>query len=710
MRKRWVAALAIGLVTAAAGCGEMSDEEAAAEVVAERPTAEWIADLKEGKPDVRVLAARVLAGAEPSPLVLGELLAALEDESVEVRKAAGRTLQRIGGETDEVMVALARAIRNDPAGAGDVFWMRGADGNVTSPAAVKILLDDLMDPNLSWAILEKAARMLHAADEEVALAAIPADLSPERREVLSVLVRKGPSFRLVRSVERLIGDPVRSESEFIRRDADGLLDAECAKAPFARKRRDPGPIRGKRYSAEDGAVPRIEVRATEEETGEPVVIHAVFLQDGGTREYRGPVSGGTWSAREAPRAGDVLGIYARGYDLARVTLTGTENVVSVRLQRAAGRFVVGPVRPAECVGEVRAQATINLVYDADGRKRALIRDACTLKFDPDGTAAVPVPEGLTVNVYIDTPGDGLVWPPAVRAVAGGRAPISVERPRRTEILLPGPGYFGEPALSSDLTANPGWPKHKVDALTGWRAKYEPIFVVKDEKLYLDAPDTGWHLFARWEGRRFYLRIPARAEEVRIPPDPVKRVAGRPVVDGEPVPDLSIVAPGWLDLDSIRGIGVRGHRAEGYSYAIHQGSRWEDVTLPSAEWLTVWHPDKGIAWLEWQEGIVPAGKWLPGRIEIRGEPGQRLTGTARIHPSWPAAGTVSVGSTFEPLERSFEDVEAIVLPGLPDGTYRVYFQLTLHREGAEPEETSGRFFAAIDEGDPVQVFAPDGGRR
>lgn len=165
--------------------------------------------------------------------------------------------------------------------------------------------------------------------------------------------------------------------------------------------------------------------------------------------------------------------------------------------------------------------------------------------------------------------------------------------------------------------------------------------------------------------------------------------------------MTILAPGRLDLETVRKVGARVFRAEGFSFAVHARADWSRVRLPAAPVLTAWHPDLGVAWLEWREDAIPAGVAARGKIRIVGEPGERLDVTVRVTPSWPVTGRQWTYRSSDPLDEAYRDVEEIVLDGLPPGFYRVRVSGTARAGDGTAREVLRRFRGEVPpNGDPV----------
>lgn len=258
-------------------------------------------------------------------------------------------------------------------------------------------------------------------------------------------------------------------------------------------------------------------------------------------------------------------------------------------------------------------------------------------------------------------------------------------------------FLASPDLSRAIERTP----EEGDGLIAWFFRNEPLCVHSEEGVWFDGPDLPWHLFGRRDGEPFYLRIPEGEDTVPFPPPGGKPIVDRPVVDGRPVPDMTILAPGRLDLETVRKIGARVFRAEGFSFAVHARADWSRVRLPGAPVLTAWHPDLGVAWLEWREDAIPAGVAARGKIRIVGEPGERLDVTVRGTPSWPVTGRQWTYRSSDPLSETYRDVEEIVLDGLPPGFYRVCVSGTARAGDGTEREVLRRFRGEVPPyGDPV----------
>jgi hypothetical protein len=445
-----------------------------------------------------------------------------------------------------------------------------------------------------------------------------------------------------------------------------------------------------------GAASAFGVRAIDPESGEAMKQIECGLVEPNGRSVYGRFKGPWYRGDRAPRPGDILYVYRRGYDLAQVTLTPeTTHRVEVPMVRATTRFVLRVQGPG---GEGIA-FTVHAVV----RVRGLGRDGpvrASWSSEVLGSrAALPLGRGTVANLLVET-GEGLLWPHSFHVEPGREYIVHHERPRRVRVRLDA-GTRLDPAYLEclpDLLWRPGVDPRRVDAWRwrlnrpGWLEGRLP----RGSGSLSVAPDVPFHLFARIGDWPAYRRVGTGTEEIDLRgPHRLKRVAGRPVVDGAPVPTGARIAPGRLDAYSINAL----QHVEGCSHALPDaGGAWGTVLLPAANWLTVWHADLGLAHLEWPPRRIPEGDTYPGLVLVTLPAGRVAEGYVSLFPVWKGAGSVRTVPPDAPLRKRFgEKTQRLRFPGLPPGLYGMDIQVELR--GAK----SGRI-AAVNRMGQVEVTA------
>ena len=417
--------------------------------------------------------------------------------------------------------------------------------------------------------------------------------------------------------------------------------------------------------------PILTIRVLDQETGRELSDPQCALVDPVRRVARAKFRGWTYSGDVTPRAGDELFVYRRGYDLARVALDPSERTVTARLRRA--RTCVVRVGSGDHPGMELAVVTALKAWQPSP-----ILDEHRVALPADGRLEVPVPEGLQPFIVV-LDGEHCAWPKAFWVQAGGAYDVTVESPRLLRVLRdaqpPRVGTSVETYL--DLLWDPPFERARVDA---WRnmAAFESGWLAeafrKAGEFMSVLPDAPFHLFVVLDNRPVYRYVSRRDEVLDLRrPFRTKVVAHRPIVDGRPVPPGTVLAPGRLDryavsdLTSPSGSGRFHHRTADVAV-------WPEIRLPPSEWLTIWHPDHGLAHVAWREGRTPRGRTYPGRLTVTAPEGFRATGYVLAYPTWP--GEWRVTPVTARLRRDFGGSRSISFPGMRPAHYGLDIQVTL----------------------------------
>jgi hypothetical protein len=250
--------------------------------------------------------------------------------------------------------------------------------------------------------------------------------------------------------------------------------------------------------------------------------------------------------------------------------------------------------------------------------------------------------------------------------------------RRDERHPPRVGFRVETYL--DLLWEPPFQRARVDAWrstaafrSGWLGK---AFREAGEFLPV-LPDAPFHLFAQLDDRPVYRYVSRRDEVLDLRrPFRSKVVAQRPVCDGRPVPPGTVLAPGRLDRFAVSQLASQSSWSVRFFHRTTDGdaAEWQAIHLPPSEWLTVWHPDHGLAHMAWREGETPTGRTYPGRLTVAAPEGFVAAGYVLAHPTW--RGVSYHTPITARLKRHFEDRRSIVFRGMRPARYGLHVQVTL----------------------------------
>jgi len=594
------------------------------------------------------------SGISPQPVDrarVDALFAAFDGEDWQAKVDASRELGEIASYDDEVLNRLAGLMSSST----HTPWVRraGLEVEETRPRMLSALLTTCLDPNVSYDGLRGVSILLDDYGDEIGeLARDRESMTEGERRTLAEFLEMGRHHPGL--IDAVVGEPIRVE--------DPPLHVFVFSEPkdFGR------PSQRKSSWANLPGIP----------LGDPAV--PVTVRDAATGEMLSPFRAAvyapdTWEIRKEARAGDMLLVYHRGYDLFLKELAGNEDRVAVELELATD---CGSIKAPAKAGDDLCVTVFMSRRKPDGNGR-ILRDVFEIELDENGTAELPIPAGVDrAQVIVEHRAGGMVWPMNSSLGAGGLLRLEVDP--LDGFLLRSRGTVEGLAASIDRNVDPAWPPERIDALRtlAGAGRTEPLaWRTEVGARVARVPATGWHIFARVDGRRCYLTLlPGQLEGV-LPGAAEKPVMGRPVIDGKPVPDMTILAPGALDLDTIRKIGHRDSRAAGYSFAVHRRADWSKVRLANADKLTAWHPDFGVAWLDWSEDTVPSGASLPGRLTLRTVEGEKLNGAVRLRPAWEARGRI-ITHSFEapPCQQELKGVSRHHFGGLPPGRYKLSGEL------------------------------------
>jgi hypothetical protein len=101
-----------------------------------------------------------------------------------------------------------------------------------------------------------------------------------------------------------------------------------------------------------------------------------------------------------------------------------------------------------------------------------------------------------------------------------------------------------------------------------------------------------------------------------------------------------------------------------------------VSLAAADWLTAWHPQTGLAHLEWPADRPPQGSAYKGLVVVTSPPGFSVAGTVSVYPVWKGTGRVRSLHPDDLLRQSFDGTDRLRFPGLRPGRYALRIAVKL----------------------------------
>jgi hypothetical protein len=382
----------------------------------------------------------------------------------------------------------------------------------------------------------------------------------------------------------------------------------------------------------------------------------------------GRVLGGVRSDRVDADGRTLLCVYRRGYDLARIALGEPTGPVTVPLTRAADACTL-EVEGAGCGLLVRVSVTV-----PGAGRRGPLRDY--YECASDGSRIRLALSRGTVAGLLVLPHRGVAWPIAFRAKPGAVHSLRYEPPRELPVLASGELAQESLEFLPDRLWVPDAEPDRVDAWR-WHLNRARWIELCGETLSI-SPDVPFHCFTAVEGRPVYRYVTREAPALDLrDPDSPATVAARPWVDGAPAPEGSLLAPGRLDACAVAALWQLRRSLPGCCLRLGPGSaRWPRPMLPAAAWLTLWHPDLGLAHLRWERERRPAGRTRPGVLLVLPPPGWGVSGRVAVYPVWKGAGRVRTVPPVGLLGKRFEGGRRLRFPGLPPGRYGLEIDVEL----------------------------------
>lgn len=398
----------------------------------------------------------------------------------------------------------------------------------------------------------------------------------------------------------------------------------------------------------------------------------------------------------APREGGRLVVYVRGYDVADVVLED-ERLPTVRVQRATGRFQVtcDETHPVKI-------AVKTYVLEPNSQVQSMIMDRIEFE-EVVGSMEIVVPKGATTDVhcYPATEGD-LIWPLAVEASPGGAWSVHVEALGTLTLEVEGatPGAYVE--AFPDLNQQLDWSPDRVDGLIMWKGMLPRIGRIRGDRAIVErVPAIGFHVFGRSGPRWAYAREgPGSPGVLRFDRERVLSADVLRVDDRTPDED-SVLLPGRLDLTTVLLLIREEKTRKGMIARVDaEGS---SLRLPDASVYTVWHPARGIAYLERTNTGLWSGTTQPGVVRLELPAGATVTGRVGVWAAYRGTGLLVTGFLPGAMDKADVWENEIVVRGLPLGHYRVDFQLSLAWPDGESRSWRARSRAALTIEEPLRTF-------
>ena len=446
-------------------------------------------------------------------------------------------------------------------------------------------------------------------------------------------------------------------------------------------------------AAEKGAKPVLLVDARDARDGRNLTGLICALVQPPDEDAYAQFEGSSYTGPRRPRSGDVLLVYRRGYDLGRVVLTGKERGVAVRLApaRHSGVFVIEG-EGADALMARRGLKLQILLKSTRRRRPGAVRDSYVLR--PEGKRiTLTWGEGMHL-VPLAEADEGILWPLMRGPDPGEEVVLHYDRGRLVSVVRDPARPAAAPFVECfpDLLWTPPVSPEQVNAWRwhlngpGWLRK---SFAQGDPQLRL-VPDVPFHLFLLSDGEWIYRHAPAGAEKLDLRnPFALRPISVRPRLDGKPIRSGTILAPGRLDLYTVSAVAERGRMAAGLTFEVPTDREWPEISLPTAAWLTAWHPEEGLAHLAWKPDGTAEGSAYRGLVVVSAPTGWSGSGYVSLYPVWKGAGGLQTTPPDKDLRRALEGGRSVGFRGVAPGRYAVDIRVRLIHAKSGVEREVGR---------------------
>ena len=332
-------------------------------------------------------------------------------------------------------------------------------------------------------------------------------------------------------------------------------------------------------------------------------------------------------AATVPRGEHQIVVFCPGYELAWSHVAVREDVArtTFRMRRSSStaRVSIDASRLKSRVWGVRTAAR----HVVRGPGGALLIEHTVERDHQAASAAFEMPLAVDVSASViarSTSGHP-VWPVIHVAEPDGSYEFHLERTRDLRIRHAQASTSVQGAVCMLDMIESDVDEHRADALRLWRLDLRAIPIAEnDGSVALPSmPLYPFHLAYKVDGIWFYRQIHGMSSPRTIVVDADRAPLPRTIlVSTEDVPDDALIFSGRVDLEFINAAGklklldsglavrVSTLRALGESSAEDKGGEVpadEPPTLTPSEWLTIWSPSRGTAFLRWN-GERAIGKW------------------------------------------------------------------------------------------------------
>lgn len=319
-----------------------------------------------------------------------------------------------------------------------------------------------------------------------------------------------------------------------------------------------------------------------------------------------------------------------------------------------------------------------------------------LEITAGGTATLLLPVGVTSILHAASE-EALVWPATVWPEPGAEVVLHTRRHRSVTVCVPaGIGAGDEVRISviPDRDSIPLTDPQQTDALEQAAATGASFAAGKGPSVAVPhLLPMSYHVLASAGRRCAYGHFDESATTVDLGADWTSRtIAGAPRLGGETAAPGTLVAPGRLDMVAVAGLSRPIFASFAGAFHVCGPAPEAAFELPRSEWVTVWHPEVGLAHVRPPaDGRIdaPAG---PGEVVFVAPKGQTLTGSATVWSFRRGTGAVFTLPQAFGLQRTFDGVTRARVRGLWPGDYRFVWSFRCSASGTVSDRGEVRITA------------------